>query len=60
MRNLGDDGGLVEGLLALGLTATLGPRLSWPGTWRAAVLELRRHPEPDVRETAYGTVLGSG
>ncbi|MGW4749850.1 hypothetical protein ACWEPR_34175, partial [Streptomyces sp. NPDC004290] len=60
VRNLGDDGGLVEGLLALGLTAALGPRLSWPEAWRAAVLELRRHPEPDVRETAYGTVLGSG
>ncbi|MFK0214606.1 hypothetical protein [Streptomyces sp. NPDC090298] len=60
VRTLGRDGGLVEGLLAAGLATALGSRLGWPEAWRAAVLELRRHPEPDVRETAYGTVLGSG
>lgn len=58
LRVLNSDGGLVEGLLAVGLATTLGARLSWPETCRAAVVELRRHPEREVRETAYDTVLG--
>ncbi|MFE7599699.1 hypothetical protein [Streptomyces sp. NPDC057494] len=60
VRVLGGDGGLVEGLLAVGLATALGTRLDWPEAWRAAVVELRRHPEPDVREAAYETVVGGG
>ncbi|MGW4701736.1 hypothetical protein [Streptomyces sp. NPDC004285] len=60
VRVLGSDGGLVEGVLAVGLAAALGTRLDWPEAWRAIVVELRRHPEPDVREAAYETVLGGG
>ncbi|MGW2271597.1 hypothetical protein [Streptomyces yangpuensis] len=55
---LGGDGGLVEGLLAVGLATALGIRHDWPDAFRAPVLALRRHPEPEVRETAYATVLG--
>ncbi|MFF2773991.1 hypothetical protein ACFVU3_03710 [Streptomyces sp. NPDC058052] len=54
---LGDDGGLVPGLLAAGLANALGRRLGWPAPCRAALVALRRHPEPDVRETAYATDL---
>ncbi|MFC9595307.1 hypothetical protein ACFTUC_36610 [Streptomyces sp. NPDC056944] len=60
VRVLGGDGGLVEGLLAVGLVTALGTRMDWPEAWRVAVVELRRHPEPDVREAAYETVVGSG
>ncbi|MFI8192034.1 hypothetical protein ACIF8T_25175 [Streptomyces sp. NPDC085946] len=55
---LGGDGGLVEGLLAVGLATALGARQDWPEPCRAAVVALRRHPEQDVREAAYATVLG--
>ncbi|MFJ1567493.1 hypothetical protein ACIOG8_25305 [Streptomyces erythrochromogenes] len=55
---LGGDGGLVEGLLAVGLATALGIRQNWPDTCRAAVVALRRHPEPEVREAAYATVVG--
>ncbi|MEU5149219.1 hypothetical protein AB0G42_18760 [Streptomyces yangpuensis] len=55
--SLGDDGGLVEGLLAVGLATALGMRHNWPDTCRAPVVALRRHPEPEVRETAYATVI---
>ncbi|WP_046780159.1 hypothetical protein [Streptomyces yangpuensis] len=55
--SLGGDGGLVEGLLAVGLATALGIRHNWPETCRATVVALRRHPEPEVRETAYATVL---
>ncbi|MFF0477613.1 hypothetical protein [Streptomyces sp. NPDC004284] len=57
---LGDDGGLVEGLLAVGLATALGDRLNWPESCRAAVAGLRRHPDREVREAAYITVLGGG
>ncbi|WP_189601546.1 hypothetical protein [Streptomyces lateritius] len=55
---LSSDGGLVEGLLAVGLATALGTRQNWPESCRAAVVELRRHPEQEVREAAYATVLG--
>ncbi|NXY97987.1 hypothetical protein HYE82_27150 [Streptomyces sp. BR123] len=58
VRALGGDGGLVEGLLAVGLATVLGARQNWPDSCRAPVLELRRHPEQEVREAAYATVLG--
>ncbi|MCX4985109.1 hypothetical protein [Streptomyces sp. NBC_00572] len=57
---LSGDGGLVEGLLAVGLAAALGARLDWPERCRTALVELRRHPELEVREAAYATVLGGG
>ncbi|MGW8761519.1 hypothetical protein ACWGN5_03350 [Streptomyces sp. NPDC055815] len=58
VRVLADDGGLVEGLLAAALVSALGIRLNWPAPCRAAVLALRRHPDREVRETAYATDLG--
>ncbi|WP_164986323.1 hypothetical protein [Streptomyces roseicoloratus] len=60
VRALGADGGLVEGLLALGLATAIGPRQSWPEVWRASVVELRRHPQREVREAAWDTELGTG
>ncbi|MEV6682587.1 hypothetical protein AB0N09_37850 [Streptomyces erythrochromogenes] len=56
VASLGGDGALVEGLLAVGLATALGIRQNWPDTCRAAVVALRRHPEPEVREAAYATV----
>ncbi|MGW4690199.1 hypothetical protein ACWEPM_35685 [Streptomyces sp. NPDC004244] len=55
---LGGDGGLVEGLLAVGLATALGNRQNWPDPCRAAVVELRRHADREVREAAYATDLG--
>ncbi|MFE1896907.1 hypothetical protein [Streptomyces yangpuensis] len=55
---LGGDGGLVEGLLAVGLATALGIRHDWQDSFRSLVVALRRHPEPEVREAAYATVLG--
>ncbi|MFJ5711785.1 hypothetical protein [Streptomyces sp. NPDC093105] len=59
VRALGDDGGLVPGLLAVGLTNGVGSRQGWPDPCRSALLALRRHPEPDVRDLAYATDLSS-
>ncbi|MFI8292062.1 hypothetical protein ACIGBL_23275 [Streptomyces sp. NPDC085614] len=59
VRALGDDGGLVEGLLAVALATALGIRHSWPDTCRATVVALRRHGEPEVREAAYATDVGA-
>ncbi|MGW4996418.1 hypothetical protein ACWEP8_02035 [Streptomyces hydrogenans] len=56
-RALGDDGGLVPGLLAVALTNVLGARQGWPDACRTALIALRRHPEADVREPAYETDL---
>ncbi|MFD3943716.1 hypothetical protein [Streptomyces sp. NPDC058579] len=58
IRALSAEGGLVGGLLAVGLATALGARQSWPDTCRAAVVELRRHREPEVRETAHAVSLG--
>ncbi|KIF07608.1 hypothetical protein PL81_00960, partial [Streptomyces sp. RSD-27] len=55
---LADGGGLAEGLLAVALARAVGTRQHWPDTCRAAVLALRRHPDREVRETAYATDLG--
>lgn len=58
VRTLGDSGDLVRGLVAAALATALGARQGWPEPCRAAVIALRRHPEPDVRELAYETDLG--
>lgn len=58
VRVLSGRGGVVEGLLALGLARALGIRQNWPDACRAAIVELRRHPEREVGEAAYATVLG--
>ncbi|MEW1638541.1 hypothetical protein AB0469_31350 [Streptomyces sp. NPDC093801] len=55
---LADGGGLAEGLLAVALAGVVGARQHWPDVCRAAVVALRRHPDLEVRETAYATVLG--
>ncbi|WP_030827863.1 hypothetical protein [Streptomyces sp. NRRL S-98] len=57
VRSLGADGGLVQGLLAVGLATALGSRQNWTDACRATVVELRRHPDLEVRETAYATDL---
>ncbi|MFD4376746.1 hypothetical protein [Streptomyces sp. NPDC058486] len=57
VRSLRDGGSLVHGLLAVALANALGIRQGWPEPCRAAVIALRRHPEPDVRELAYETNL---
>ncbi|MFD8142169.1 hypothetical protein [Streptomyces sp. NPDC059708] len=54
---LAADGGLPEGLLAVALATALGTRQRWPDPCRAALLALRRHPDREVRDTAYATVL---
>lgn len=54
---LGD--GLAEGLFAVGLASALGPRHGWPEPCREAVLGLRRHPEPEVRDAAYAVEVGA-
>ncbi|MET9650701.1 hypothetical protein ABZZ44_10585 [Streptomyces sp. NPDC006460] len=59
VRALGDDGGLVEGLLAVALATALGTRHGWPDTCRATVVALRRHAEQEVREAAYVTDVGA-
>ncbi|WP_405420036.1 hypothetical protein [Streptomyces erythrochromogenes] len=55
---LGGDGGLAAGLLAVGLATAIGIRQNWPDSCSAALVALRRHPEPEVREAAYATVVG--
>ncbi|MFJ8165845.1 hypothetical protein ACIRBY_33685 [Streptomyces sp. NPDC096136] len=55
---LADGGALAEGLLAIALARAVGVRQQWPDACRAVVLALRRHPDREVRETAYATVLG--
>ncbi|SDK27708.1 hypothetical protein [Streptomyces indicus] len=57
-RYLAEDGRTTTGLLAAGLVATLGQRLSWPEEWRALLRQLRRHGDADVRHLAYGTTTG--
>ncbi|MDX2296489.1 MULTISPECIES: hypothetical protein [Streptomyces] len=57
VRALGDDGGLVPGVLAVGLANAVGSRQGWPDPCRTALLALRRHPDPDVRDLAYATDL---
>ncbi|MFG2867264.1 hypothetical protein [Streptomyces sp. NPDC048338] len=59
VRALGDDGALVEGLLAVALATALGIRHGWPDTCRAAVVALRRHGEQEVREAACATDVGA-
>ncbi|MET9573487.1 hypothetical protein ABZY34_31030 [Streptomyces virginiae] len=57
VRSLGADGGVVQGLLAVALATALGCRQNWPDPCRAAVVDLRRHPDLEVREAAYATDL---
>ncbi|MEU9706239.1 hypothetical protein AB0E14_35770, partial [Streptomyces sp. NPDC047981] len=58
VRSLSAEGGLVAGLIAVGLATAVGARQKWPDACRAAVVELRRHPEVEVSETAYATSMG--
>ncbi|GAB7188551.1 hypothetical protein ATKI12_8382 [Kitasatospora sp. Ki12] len=52
VRRLTEDGGLAAGLFAARLVALYGPGRQWSAPWRAALLALRRHPRPDVRDRA--------
>ncbi|MEU9046953.1 MULTISPECIES: hypothetical protein [unclassified Kitasatospora] len=55
VRRLTEDGGLAAGLFAARLVALYGPGRQWSAPWRAALLALRRHPQPDVRDRALST-----
>ncbi|MDR7275166.1 hypothetical protein J2S41_001944 [Catenuloplanes atrovinosus] len=46
-------GDVTGGLFAVRLVQH-GAGFGWTGTWRTLLLELRAHPDPDVREAAYG------
>ncbi|GGM18192.1 MULTISPECIES: hypothetical protein [Micromonospora] len=46
-------GDLAGGLLAVALVRH-GAGFGWPGPWRDLLLDLRRHPDLDVREQAFG------
>ncbi|WP_151771860.1 hypothetical protein [Streptomyces abyssomicinicus] len=56
VRRLAGDGGTVTGLLATGLTVSVGTRLRWPEGWRELLRVARRHADPDVRYLAHRTV----
>ncbi|PJN21915.1 hypothetical protein [Kitasatospora sp. CB02891] len=51
-RRLAPDGSFAGGVLAVAL-ARAGARDRWSEPWRALLHELRRHPEPDVRDEAH-------
>lgn len=55
VRGLASHGGAEAGLLAAALTAGLGRLHGWPAPWRELLRELRRHPEPEVRDAAFET-----
>ncbi|GAB2579871.1 hypothetical protein [Kribbella endophytica] len=43
---------LADGLIAHALIKAAGPRTGWTPAWRALLVALRNHPDPDVRERA--------
>ncbi|GAA1509698.1 hypothetical protein [Kribbella lupini] len=43
---------LTDGLLTHALISAAGPRTGWNSTWRALLVALRNHHDPDVRERA--------
>jgi hypothetical protein len=45
-------GDLAGGLFAVELTRP-GVAFGWSAPWRDVLLQLRHHPDPDVREEAY-------
>ncbi|KLT43413.1 hypothetical protein CC85DRAFT_284559 [Cutaneotrichosporon oleaginosum] len=51
-RGLIDDGGTVAGIFAVGLIAREGGKEKWSEGRREMLLELRRHPDADVRDEA--------
>jgi hypothetical protein len=55
-RRLAGRGDLAGGLFAVELTRP-GATFGWSGPWRELLLHLREHPDPDVREEAYGVDL---
>ncbi|MYW03789.1 hypothetical protein, partial [Streptomyces sp. SID3343] len=40
------------GVIAYGITRSVGPASGWPDRWRTVIRTLRAHPDPDVREFA--------
>jgi hypothetical protein len=56
IRRLAARGDLAGGLYAVELVRA-GERVSWRGRWRELALELRAHPDPDVRDEAYAIDL---
>jgi hypothetical protein len=47
----------AAGLLAVALVQTAGERSGWTPAWRLSLLELRAHPQADVRDTAYSVKI---
>lgn len=43
---------LADGLITYALIRAAGPRTGWTPAWRALLVALRNHPDPDVRERA--------
>ncbi|CAM5312060.1 hypothetical protein SAVIM338S_00616 [Streptomyces avidinii] len=60
VRGLAGDGGAEAGLFAAALTAGLGRLHGWPAPWRELLRDLRRHPEPEVRDAAFATATREG
>ncbi|GAA3485136.1 hypothetical protein [Streptomyces yanii] len=52
VERLTANAGCAGGLFAVALTQALGARTGWTQDWRTQLRALRRHPHPDVRETA--------
>jgi hypothetical protein len=50
-RTLAGTGERASGLFAVAL-ATGGTAFGWPPPWRRLLMDLRRHPDPDVRDAA--------
>jgi hypothetical protein len=48
-------GDLAGGLFAVALISRAAV-YDWPPAWRRLLTELRRHPDPDVREEAWSAV----
>ncbi|MFC0622753.1 hypothetical protein [Kribbella deserti] len=43
---------LAGGLIALALVGATGQRTQWSPEWRARLIDLRRHPHPDIHHAA--------
>ncbi|WP_030435854.1 hypothetical protein [Actinoplanes subtropicus] len=56
VRRLAGRGDLAGGLFAVALTRP-GVSFGWSAPWRGLLLQLREHPDPDVREEAYSVDL---
>ncbi|WP_245730471.1 hypothetical protein [Micromonospora pallida] len=56
VARLAGRGDLASGLFAVALVRH-GASFGWQTPWRDLLIELRRHPDPDVREEAYAVQM---